>query len=190
MCLFKGTWQSITAGPVVSAPGHLGTWGQLTPRGPTPTDSRRPGKFNVHVGLVPSPPIDQPPCPCCLPHTTHLLEGHLEASCRQQQVGRATGDEPSDTGHTLTPVDTHTHTLAHTLTARRNGQVESGSGLGSLRMVSACSQVPCPKSQAPGRLAAGKKSFIIIDVLSSPSPAHKHTNTGRAPSLCTEYCSV
>lgn len=179
MCLFKGTWQSITAGPVVSAPGHLGTWGQLTPRGPTPTDSRRPGKFNVHVGLVPSPPVDQPPCPCCLPHTTHLLEGHLEASCRQQQVGRATGDEPSDTGHTLTPVDTHTHTLTRTLTARRNGQVESGSGLGSLRMVSACSQVPCPKSQAPSPRPTGsrKKKFyyyrcIVLPVASSQTHEH------------------
>lgn len=164
MCLFKGTWQSITAGPVVSAPGHLGTWNQLTPRGPTPTDSRRPGKFNVHVGLVPSPPVDQPPCPCCLPHTTHLLEGHLEASCRQQQVGRATGDEPSDTGHTLTPVDTHTHTHSHTHSQLAE-TVKSSRGLVWVR----CEwyplvpkfRVPSPKPQADWQPQPEKKVLLL-----------------------------
>lgn len=123
MCLFKGTWQSITAGPVVSAPGHLGTWGQLTPRGPTPTDSRRPGKFNVHVGLVPSPPVDQPPCPC-LPPTHHTplggpLGGQLQTAAGWTGHWRRTIRHRAHT-HTSRHTHTHTHSqLAETVKSSR-----------------------------------------------------------------------
>lgn len=124
------------------------------------------------------------------PHTSWRATWRPVADSSRLDGPLATNHQTPGT-HSHQSTHTHTHSHAHSQLAET---VKSSRGLVWVR----CEwyplvpkfRVPSPKPQAPGRLAAGKKSFIIIDVLSSPSPAHKHTNTSRAPSLCTEYCSV